>query len=388
VRRLFVMCVLSVSIALSFMAPSAGAPAVQVTLEPPQLTSPTTALLTGTVAGRNSVAIDEWVGNRWKVAQNVSADSAGRYQATVPATSTPVYYRARAWTTATDRVLVQADPEPTPEPDPEPEPDPDPEPPTGPTDACGVRPAKADGSHWACTIAEDFTGTELNRSLWMPQTIFKSGTDSTWACYLDDPSVISVHDGALDLTVRKLPQSIACPGNKNLQTPYVAGMVSTYRLFSQQYGRFEARIKNTATSAPGLQEAFWLWPDDRYSTGYWPAAGEIDIAETYSQYPDLAIPFLHYTAFDNGGPQPGLNTAWDCVAKRGEYNTYTLEWTATRLEILVNGKTCLVNTSGDPAFKKPYIVALTAMLGTGANAYDGRAPLPATMSVDYVRVWQ
>ena len=59
---------------------------------------------------------------------------------------------------------------------------------------------------------------------------------------------------------------------------------------------------------------------------------------------------------------PGLNTAWDCVAQRGEYNTYTLEWTATRLEIKVNGTTCLVNTSGDPAFQKPYIVALTQLM--------------------------
>ena len=78
---------------------------------------------------------------------------------------------------------------------------------------------------------------------------------------------------------------------------------------------------------------------------------EIDISETYSQYPDLAIPFLHYTANDNGGPIPGTNTAWNCTAQRGVYNTFALEWTATRLEIFVNGTSCLVNTSGDPAFK-------------------------------------
>jgi beta-glucanase (GH16 family) len=379
-RVLMLFCAVTASLAVSFVAPTSAA-GVQVTIEAPVLTSPNTALLKGTVSGRGQVAIDEWLGNRWRVAQSVTADAAGAWQASVPATTTPVYYRARAWTTATDRVLVQA----TAEPEPDPEPDPDPTP--GPSDACGARPKKADGSYWSCTLAEDFAGTELNRSVWMPQTIFKSGTDSTWACYLDDPSVLSVHDDALHLTVRKLDAPMACPGNKNLSTSYVAGMVSTYRLFSQQYGRFEARIKNTATTQPGLQEAFWLWPDDRYSTGYWPAAGEIDISETYSQYPDLAIPFLHYTFNDNGGPQPGLNTAWNCTATRGVYNTFTLEWTANRIEILVNGKSCLVNTSGDPAFQKPYIIALTQMLGTAGNAYDGRAPLPATMTIDYVRVW-
>jgi len=378
-RRTFMLCVLMVSVTLALMAPSAtAAPAVTLTLEHPQLTSPTTALLTGKVTGRTQVAIDQLVGTRWKAVQNVPADSAGVYRATVPATPIPTYYRARAWTTATERVLVQAVAEPEPEPEPIP----------GPSDACGPQPAKADGTLWACTLADDFTGTELNRSVWMPQTIFKSGTDTVWACYLDDPSVIAVKDGALNLTVRKLAEPMVCPGNKNLSTSYVAGMVSTYRLFSQQYGRFEARIKTTLTTTPGLQEAFWLWPDDRYNTAVWPAAGEIDIAETYSQYPDLAIPFLHYTAIDNGGPRPGLNTAWDCTAYRGQYNTFTLEWTATQLEILVNGKSCLVNTSADPAFQKPYIVAFTQMLGIGGNAATSATPLPATMSVDYLRVWK
>jgi beta-glucanase (GH16 family) len=371
-RRAFILCVLAVSLAVSIVAPSV-ATTVTVTMEQPQLTSASTAVLKGTVTGRKSVSIEQLVGTRWRSVQTAAADRAGHFQATVPATQTPVWYRATAGKVASEEVQVQAAPVP---------------PPAEPQDACGPQPRKADGSRWSCTLAEDFSGTELNRSLWVPQTIFHTGTDSTWACYLDDPSVISVRDGALHLTVRKLSQGIACPGNKSLQTPYVAGMVSTYGLFSQQYGRFEARIKNTATSAPGLQEAFWLWPDDRYSTGHWPAAGEIDIVETYSQYPDLAIPFLHYTANDNGGPVPGLNTAWNCVAKRGEFNTYTLEWTATRIEILVNGTSCLVNTSGDPAFNKRYIIALTQALGIQDNAYDGRAPLPATMTVDYVRVWE
>jgi beta-glucanase (GH16 family) len=170
-------------------------------------------------------------------------------------------------------------------------------------------------------------------------------------------------------------------------TSYVSGGVMSYRTFSQQYGRFEARIKNTATLFPGLQESFWLWPDDRVpQTTLWPYAGEIDISETYSSYPTLSIPFLHYSA-DAGGSIPGLNTAWNCSAPRGQWNTYALEWTATRLTVLVNGKTCLTNTSGDAAFMKPYIMAFTQGLGGAGNVFDGRAPL-GTMNVDYVRVWK
>jgi beta-glucanase (GH16 family) len=254
-------------------------------------------------------------------------------------------------------------------------------------DACGARPLKADGTPWTCTFDDDFDGSALDRTKWVPQTYFTSGTEENYACYRDDPSNVDVHDGMLTLTMLKLDAPAPC-GVDRAPTPLQSGMVTTYHLFSQQYGRFEARIRNTATSAPGLHEAFWLWPDDRVpSTETWPNAGEIDVSETYSVHPDLSIPFLHYSA-DADGPRSGVNTAWDCTAQRGQWNTYTLEWAPRRIEIQVNGRTCLVNTSGDPAFQKPYIISLTQGLGSEGNEMGPDTPFPATMDVDYVRVWK
>ncbi len=261
-----------------------------------------------------------------------------------------------------------------------------------PSDACGRQPLKPDGTRWSCTFSDDFVGVALDRTKWVPQTIFSSGSFplGPYACYYDDPSVVSVSGGALHLTVRGLSPPQQCSQVVPLlPTSYGAGMVSTYHLFSQQYGRFEARFRTTDTDQPGLQEAWWLWPDDREGVlASWPLAGEIDIVETYSKYPGLGIPFLHYTANDNGGPIPGLNTSWDCEAQRGVWNTFTLVWTATSIEALVNGDRCLLNTSGNTAFMKKYILNLTQALGTGDNSYAGTAPLPATMDVEYVKVWQ
>jgi beta-glucanase (GH16 family) len=240
---------------------------------------------------------------------------------------------------------------------------------------------------------DNFDGTALDRTKWVPQTVFASGDYplGAYACYYDDPGNVSVSGGALHLTVRNTPPPRACtdPAFGLLPTPYSAGMVSTYHLFSQQYGRFEARFRTEKTDQPGLQEAWWLWPDDRQGpVGSWPLAGEIDIVETYSQYPGLGVPYLHYTENDNGGPTPGLNTAWDCPAQRGVYNTFTLVWTATSIQSYVNGTSCLLNTSGDPAFMKKYILNLTQAMGHGSNAYTGTAPMPATMDIDYVKVWR
>ena len=60
----------------------------------------------------------------------------------------------------------------------------------------------------------------------------------------------------------------------------------------------------------------------------------------------------------------------------------------SRIEIKVDGKRCLVNTSGNRAFKKKYIVAFTQSVGLRGNAPTHETPLPATMQVDYIRVWR
>jgi hypothetical protein len=260
----------------------------------------------------------------------------------------------------------------------------------GTADACGAPLLGADGKRRACTFADDFDRSQLDRTKWLPQTNFITGDETgSYACYRDDPHNVSVSNGALQLTLRKEAEPVACARKATKPSRFTSGGVMTHGLFSQRYGRFEARIKSTATTSRGLQETFWLWPDDRQQIPVlWPAAGEIDVSETYSQYPDLSIPFLHYTWNDNGGPNPGLNTAWRCGAARGVWNIYALEWTSTRLEILVNGKSCLVNRSGDPAFQRKYIVAMTQALGVGTNGYLASTPMPATMSVDYVHVWE
>lgn len=391
----------------SLLLVSPGAAAVErPTLDAAVHISSTEARFTGTAPMvLREVKLQQKVAGRW-VSVAVVPVSSGSFETVVTRTTSREAYRVLAgWFVTGFRYVEPAESEPTPQPPPSPEPTPEPEPDPEPTpepepspelppveaDACGVALVGADGSRRVCTFADDFDGVELDRSKWVPQTILMTGDeDGDYACYRDHPDNVSVSGGALQLTLRKEESPQPCAQRGLAPTEFTSGSVMTYHLFSQRYGRFEARMRNTATTARGLHEAFWLWPDDRQDIPVlWPEAGEIDIAETYSQHPSLVVPFLHYTAYDNWGPRPGLNTAWDCVAARGEWNTYALEWTPSRLEIFVNGRSCLVNTSGDPAFQRKYIVVLTQLLGTGANAYvDGHTPVPATTSVDYVRVWQ
>jgi beta-glucanase (GH16 family) len=249
---------------------------------------------------------------------------------------------------------------------------------------------KADGSPWTCSFFDEFSGTSVDTSKWLIlNDHVPSGEPPAYACYTSNN--VSVGSGSLNLVVRSEPASVPCVNQKfGATAPYSAGAVATHHIFAQKYGRFEARVKTQATNVPGLQEAFWLWPDDTEPQDPtnalpWPQRGEIDIAETYSQYPNLAIPFLHY---NTPTVTQGSDTAYNCIANRGQYNTYTMVWEPNRIQIDINGKPCVINTSGDPSFQKPYFITMSVLLGVGPNKLQAGTPLPATTNVDYIRVWK
>ena len=231
-----------------------------------------------------------------------------------------------------------------------------------PPTSAGRDRARTAETRWSCTFHDDFDGAAVDRGRWRTVTRSPRRTRRDRGLLPRRP-VGGLGRGRRPApSVRPLPAPMICPtGSPVIFSSNAAGMVSTSGLFSQQYGRFEARYRSAAVTGPGLQEAFWLWPDHRYGSDRpWPLSGEIDIAETYSVRPDLAIPFLHYTANDNGGPVPGTNTAWDCTAWRGSWHTYTLEWSPSRIEIWVDGRsawstraTTPPSTSGTSSTSRP-----------------------------------
>lgn len=244
----------------------------------------------------------------------------------------------------------------------------------------------ADGREWACTFDDEFSGSALDRTKWIVKTGFVTGNphSSEYACTADDPRYVSVSNGALHLTMDRVDTPVACTGYPS--SHYEAPTVSTYHTFSQQFGRVEVRSRVQAATAPGVQESIWLWPDDRYVSAEDRTKGEIDIAEQYSNFPQIAVPFLHSDAIKD--PVPGVNTAWSCLAPRGDWNTYVFTSTPSTISISVNGITCLTNTDGDPIFHKRYILILTQALGIGTNVPTSETELPTTTDIDYVRIWQ
>jgi beta-glucanase (GH16 family) len=276
---------------------------------------------------------------------------------------------------------------------------------TDQTATCGDEslPPKADGSNWTCAFDDEFdasTGdpTSLNTSWWTPQLTatsgYTTGPSGSNVCYVNSPNNISVSDGALHLTVRREASWFPCGW---AWTQYSGGMVSTSSHFSQAYGRFEVRALLPQTTVAGLQETLWLWPVNSSLYGSWPGSGEVDFSEFYSEYPTLDIPYLHYdynswTA--NAATNTNLATNY-CPISLTQYNDYAVTWSPGSFTITINGTPCLTdnyipNNVASPApFNQPFFVILTQALGIGTNAFNPyTTPLPATTSIDYVRVWK
>jgi beta-glucanase (GH16 family) len=267
---------------------------------------------------------------------------------------------------------------------------------------------KSDGSKWTCAFDDEFAGTAVDRAKWTVQTTAASGFHSGAECFMDSPNNIAVSNGTLKLIARKESAPFTCTDpSGNYTTQYTSGTVNGYGKFSQTYGMFEVRAKVPSTTVKGLQETLWMWPVNQVKYGLWPASGEIDLAEFYSQYQGWNIPYLHYdvqqstvswatntnvyTALPSPSNQPGMT----CTFKPTDFNTYTVLWQPGRITLQVNHQNCIVdnyaasNVAGPAPFDQPFFMALTQALGIGSNAFvAGTTPLPATTEVDYVRIWK
>ncbi len=278
----------------------------------------------------------------------------------------------------------------------------------GSAPTCGGEVAvNPDGSVMTCTFDDEFndaTGdaTALDPTKWVPQLTansnYTTGPMGSEVCYVDSPDNISVSNDVLNLTVRKAASMFTCKSvGMTFGTRFTGGMVSTYNLFSQTYGRFEVSAKLPTTTVKGLQSTLWLWPNNSKKYGSYPGSGEIDFSEFYSQYSNLDIPYIHYKytkTTTNTKTNTNVVTSHNCPINYGQFNDYVALWQPGKITVQVNGSTCMIDNyvpnnglvSPQP-FDQPFFVALTSALGINTNAPTSSTPFPATTQIDYVRVW-
>lgn len=166
--------------------------------------------------------------------------------------------------------------------------------------------------------------------------------------------------------------------------PYTSARMSTFGKFAPTYGRIEARIK--LPLGQGMWPAFWMLGNN-IATVSWPQCGELDIME-HINATNVIYGTMHWNV--NGHVSYGSTT----TTTAGDYHLYAIEWDNNEIRWYVDDTLYQtgniknnINTTG--AFHLPFFIILNlAVAGDFPGQTVNESLLPASMYVDYVRVYK
>ncbi len=144
-------------------------------------------------------------------------------------------------------------------------------------------------SPWKLTWSDEFNGpngSPPDPAKWTYDLGGKSWGNSELETYTNRTQNSYQQDGML--VIQGLNETFT--GADGITRNYTSARLKTHALFSQKFGRFEARIR--IAYGQGLWPAFWMLGDDIASVG-WPACGEIDVMENIGKQPSMAHGSMH-----------------------------------------------------------------------------------------------
>ena len=206
--------------------------------------------------------------------------------------------------------------------------------------------------------------------------------------YTARPQNVQVSGGNLVITPLKEDYT----GPDQVSRHYTSARLQTKGLFSQQYGRFEARIK--IPKGQGMWPAFWMLGNNIDTAG-WPACGEIDIMENIGKEPAV----VHGTLHAPGYPPEGYTAAYSLPAGQNfadDFHIFAVEWEPQQVRLYVDGSLYATDTKAGspqpnlwPFDSQAFFLLLNlAVGGNWPGNPDSTTQFPQQMLVDYVRVYQ
>ena len=235
---------------------------------------------------------------------------------------------------------------------------------------------------WILTFEDDFNGTALNTSTWNSAQNWTHCSPCEPQLY--ETSRLQVANGSLEITTQR--DHVLGPGGQLFN--FSSGWIDTENKFAQKYGKFEARMRLPPQNAAGIWPAFWLMP---LNGACWPVGGEVDIFEYTANFLVNNV-FGSYRWGTSCGvdnqPLPGAAyPPTGDIDWAADYHTFGVEWNATAITFFVDGNAYDTRTNATVNLPTTpmYIIINSAI------AYywmpDASASYPATMAVDWVRVW-
>jgi beta-glucanase (GH16 family) len=260
-------------------------------------------------------------------------------------------------------------------------------------------PIASDPSKWKLVWSDEFdsktAGTAPNASVWGQEV--GDGTvngipgwgNSELEYYTGGTNNVATDgQGNLVITAKKVDGSLMCYYGP---CEYTSARLLTKNRFEVAYGRVEARIKVPAGA--GLWPAFWMLGTDIDQVN-WPQTGEIDIMEYVGRDPNKIFGTLHGPGYSGGQSYGKSVDLGKPVAN--DFHTYAVEWQPDKVTWFLDGVPYFTATPDDAflqgkqwVFNHPFFILLNmAVGGNFGGAVSPDTVFPATMSIDYVRLYQ
>ena len=207
--------------------------------------------------------------------------------------------------------------------------------------------------------------------------------------YTRSPANVSLNGlGQLAITARLAPPGLTCYYGA---CRYTSAKITTRGKLLAEQGRVEARIRIPA--GQGLWPAFWMLGGG-FPAVPWPACGELDIMEGKGSQRATTSSAVHGPGYSGQTPFASSTTLAN-GAFADDFHTFAVEWDSTHVAFFLDGAVhygvsrSMMAAYGKPVLDTPYFIILNL---AGGGAFDGDpatdAILPATMLVDYVRVYR
>jgi len=245
---------------------------------------------------------------------------------------------------------------------------------------------KVDQHNWLLTWSDEFDGAAgvlPDATKWTFDIGNGGWGNQELQYYTNRPENVSL-DGTGNLVITAKSESFG-------GASFTSARIKTQGLFTQAYGRFEARIKTPY--GPGIWPAFWMLGANN-ETVAWPQCGEIDIMELKGHQPSINHGSLH------GPGYSGASAITDTYALLNDrfdngYHIFAVEWDADKIDFFVDGylyqrvSKSTVTSKGEWVYDHPfYLILNVAVGGNFAGFPTSETPFPQKMTIDYVRVYK
>ncbi len=248
-----------------------------------------------------------------------------------------------------------------------------------------------DPAGWKLAFADEFNapaGSAPDATKWTYDLGGQGWGNNELQCYTDSRNN-SFHDGQGNLIIRAVKEQTT--DAKGTTRDYSSARLLTKGLFSQTYGRFEARMQ--LPHGKGIWPAFWMLGDN-ISTRNWPTCGEIDIMEYLGHDTMTAYTTIHGPGYSgaDGLSKPFKLTAAPSFADG--FHTFAVEWSPDNITWSIDGTPCHTIVPADLngkewVFNTPFFMILNlAVGGNWPGSPDEHTTFPQEFRIDYVRAYE